>query len=131
MTNYSSTRKCSVCGGGIYGRVGRRTKHEECKTPAEKAAHKRHVTRHARESSLNSHQHVVNGPSEPVVAKHRTPLCQACMNLPHARPKEGCPPRTLSEKGKLLTCGLPYSDEERIRPHVAGYSLIAAAQRDA
>lgn len=59
----------------------------------------------------------------------RTKICQACCNLPHVRPLTGCPPRTLSVSGKLLSCGLPYRAEEPIEAHVGGFSLIYAAQK--
>lgn len=37
-------------------------------------------------------------------------VCWACANLPERRPLSGCPPRSYSRKGRLLTCGLPHGD---------------------
>lgn len=56
-------------------------------------------------------------------------MCQACLNMPHNRPITGCPERTMSVKGTLLTCGLPYRAEEPIAVHSGGFSPIYAAQK--
>src|SRR5688572_8616995 len=59
----------------------------------------------------------------------RPKMCQACLNMPWNRPETGCPQRTLSASGSLLTCGLPFCAEERIERHVGGYSALYAAQK--
>jgi hypothetical protein len=134
MTRGHTTAICRVCRHEIPNVPARRTICDKCETPKQAARraqmreyHKnyRRVTpRLTSEGNMPIAQRL-----EESVHRHRVPMCMACNNLPHARPKTGCPPRTVSARGKLMTCGLPYSDEEAIKPHVGGYSLIAVAQR--
>lgn len=132
---HSASKPCKVCHEQMLDVPARKAICDKCETPKQKKrreqmrlyfkTYKRKTPRvTSQEASMPIAQRL-----EESATRRRVPMCQACSNLPHARPQTGCPPRTLSVSGKLLTCGLPYCAEERIEAHSGGFSSLYGAQK--
>lgn len=138
MTRGVALKKhCKRCDAPMVKVAANRRFCDKCLTPTEKK-HSDYMRNYHRGYRSRVNSRVTQKESayplaqrlEESATRRRVPMCQACCNIADRRPLAGCPPRTVSAKGKLLTCGLPHGEEEAIKPHIAGFSALYTAQRE-